>query len=365
MLIITGLFRSGTTLTQKIIDSHPNTAVVNQGMLPILKLIDNKITSVNQAHIGNPLETGWIKNDISYLCHIKNIFINKEEISIVLDEVKNLAQSSSFLSEYPGINLYNALKYHLTPCRLDVFFQQIEQSIRYYRGANTEEVVGFKELFGSFLALPIIDLLGNDIKIVQVIRDPRSILASRNFGKYSNNVKEQYSVYLVAEMWRKNLLTKLKLEKLHPSSFRSLRYEDLVKEPESSVVSIDNFLGIEFNKSQVDPSLFKDEYGAAWKANTSFSLSGGFGTESIDRWKNILPEDVVGVVEYMCFFEMLAAGYTPLFREEESQKLFQHFTEDERNIRDWIKRSGFILDEKKKNLEEKRRAAITANHSPL
>jgi hypothetical protein len=130
-------------------------------------------------------------------------------------------------------------------------------------------------------------------KIIHLLRDPRAILASewkRRMKGYPAGLflpvklgKPLYSFQIVLHMtiaWLYAIRLHRRYERRYPQNYHSIRFEDLVNEPEKSVKELCEFLDIEFDPKMLMPK----------QVGSSFAREPivGFDKQTLTRWQNYL-----------------------------------------------------------------------------
>ena len=110
-------------------------------------------------------------------------------------------------------------------------------------GKSDNSIIGFKEVWVNEFSSHFIKLNSGN-KVIHVIRDPRSVVAS-NFAS-----GERYPLLFLIRQWRK--LAEMSLLKNDNSLI--VKFEDLLQNPEKITKNICNFLGVEHHTDMVDPS---------------------------------------------------------------------------------------------------------------
>jgi len=147
-------------------------------------------------------------------------------------------------------------------------------------------------------------------KAIQIVRDPRSVLAS--FKKYTY---AEPPAYLGAIF---NCFDSMKFAVKYeticaPGTYATVKYEELAQNPEAVVKSTLIKLGFRdqcLNQSTED---WVDAYGRKWRSNSSFhdpdTLKSFDVSQSINRWKDSLSESEVRLTEHVCGELMEQFGY--------------------------------------------------------
>jgi hypothetical protein len=130
-------------------------------------------------------------------------------------------------------------------------------------------------------------------KILHIVRDPRatSVSHARNLlpvfenKPFYTSLNSLYYKGLVLHgvfdwIWDANYHKKF----CRFDSYYSLRYEDLITNPESHIKKICDFLNVKFNENMLNPPVVDSSY--------KTKSTKGFNKESLDRWrKHISPVD--------------------------------------------------------------------------
>jgi hypothetical protein len=173
-------------------------------------------------------------------------------------------------------------------------------------GDSSTRAVGFKEVWTGEFA-PLILREFPQARVIYVVRDPRAVCASKNVHA------EKYPWLFLARQWRKLAAIGWHLKHSPDWSRRILllRYEDLIEAPARVVREISDFLGLPVSKTLLDPRLFTDGSGEAWVQNSSYFKNGRtYERGSIDKWREVLADRELQLVEAACYWEMRLLGYT-------------------------------------------------------
>ncbi len=89
-----------------------------------------------------------------------------------------------------------------------------------------------------------------------------------------------------------------------------MRYEDLISQPDIYINKVCDFLEIEPHDNMYNPSTYLDGNNQPWLQNSSHSNPVlGFNVESVHKWKDILSDRQISMIESMCCGEMSLFGY--------------------------------------------------------
>ncbi|HRI92122.1 MAG TPA: sulfotransferase [Accumulibacter sp.] len=157
--------------------------------------------------------------------------------------------------------------------------------------------------------------LGDDFRIVHIVRDPRSVAASqkqrwrrRQLGATRLPVHEMvrnrvsYHAFTVARMWSR--ATSVALSLREHSRFRIVRYEDVVQRPEDAVRDLCAFLEVDWQPAMLDIP-FTGSSGAR------DSDRRGVAQDRVDSWRKVLTSSEVRHIEHACGNLMAHFDYLP------------------------------------------------------
>lgn len=158
-------------------------------------------------------------------------------------------------------------------------------------------------------ALKFLDLTATG-KIIHIIRDPRDVCASekrrREAAKLSMGARQYL---LMLQDWKVGLYIGDYLARIIPERYHRIHYEDLVSRPEETVSGICRFLGLPFAPSMLEAHGFQDDHGKPWEANSYFAAGVMKLSDFRGRWKDHLPRDEAMFVEWYCSKGMKALRY--------------------------------------------------------
>ncbi len=317
-LLITGCYRTGTTLIEKLLHSHPELCVASQPF-PVLyfytKTLFYKKLSLNRLY---PLGSLFLENSYKledFYEFLDNYTISKKDIDnifIGLKEYKKGLWTPEILNFEgqlePGIffNIYKQLSSFVSTIFL-------KDDISY---------VGSKEILCEEY-VPY--LLSKGVRVIIILRDPRDMVASLNFRKKDNLTGEKRPILYSLRLWRKSIAFALECE--DKLNFMWLRYEDLIEKPLETLNSIARFLGIDFFPSDISRREIRDQYGNLWRSNSSFKAHTGITVNSIGRYKSVLPEYVASYIETCCFPEMRYLDYPLNYIDDFDEAILYKFEE--------------------------------------
>ena len=124
-----------------------------------------------------------------------------------------------------------------------------------------------------------------------------------------------------------------------------IRFEDLISQPEDVAVELCDFLGVEYHQNMNNPSTYLDGIGRPWHQNTSYkknskdNKSRQFNKTALDKWKQVLSEEVLSLIDLTCSKEMSLFGYKPVTNIESTRQCVDilNYEDNYSSCADWIK----------------------------
>jgi hypothetical protein len=285
-LFITGMLRSGTTLLGNLINTSSSVRILYQPCMTIFTEVKNAfLTSLEQNPERYPLEP--LFGETRY---------TPDDFMAFLESYRpTLPDKAGGNKHYSG---------YLKDILPDIWFD--------IGGESESPILGAKEVlceeFTPYLAQ-------QGFKIIIVVRDPRDVITSMNYGRgnhYAGNVRP--TLYNVRN-WRKSVAFALHLSNLGLARF--VRYEDLVRATEEQITSILSWSGLDAGGCQYTGGEdLLDDRGQRWSGNSSFGDQTGVSEGSIGRFRDMLPDDLISYIEAVCMPEMCALGYSVTGKEQ-------------------------------------------------
>ena len=274
---IVGRPRSGTTLLRTLFDAHPNVSIA-----PECQFIIN-------LHPKYGKITNWSEKDI--------LSFYNELLQQWLFDTWNMdyEQLKKALLSYTGENTYGTI------CK--VVYKQ------YNSHFNKKELllIGDKNPGYAIYSSLLLNIFP-EAKFIHITRDYRD-----NFVSIRNVDFELPLPSLVAQKWKYFFKKFNKDSKLKPDSYRVIRYEELVTNPEKEMNNLNNFIGIDYDKSVFSFHEKKDEllktYPPGYIHTYHKSLMEKVNTSKIGVWKKELTPYQVKLMDTTLGNTAEKAGY--------------------------------------------------------
>jgi hypothetical protein len=349
-VVVLGPIRSGKTLIGRAMNSHPLVSVQQEPFFFFFKLcrdIYHQDVLKDNYDCNHPIESDFClkpEQKNGFNDYFERLEFGSEDI-VELRKRTIWQQESTGSERAPHINPFlDSLKPGKATDVLDQLFDV------FLKGYPKEglEYIGFTEAWVDNFIEPILSLKGKRHKIIHCIRDPRQIIASRNFGKNPEKYGGKYPILFLIRHWRKSVAYSI-VNRDNPD-YMVVKYEQLINSPEEWFQKICEHLGVAFHENLVHPERYRDGIGNLWKQNTNFNAGTGFSKTSLEKWKEVLPDKSVGLIEYLCGAEMDYFGYKRV-NSDFYLKDLASYTEDEEHIIEWLRRYNLLINEEDISLE--------------
>jgi hypothetical protein len=278
LFFIIGRPRSGTTLLRTLLDAHPNVIVPTE--CPFILQLARRYKKINCP--------------------------DKKTIDKIITDLQKvwLFQNTKIDVELLRNNLYNftgKLDY-ITLCKIIILhYPEIFPK-------NKIILVGDKNPSYSFRFKRLYKLFKNECKYIQIIRDPRD-----QFISLKRINCELPLISTAAKHWVYTDTTFNKIAKKNEANFMTIKYEDLVREPNDKLKNTNDFLGIPFDNNVLNFHEKKNEYRKQFSEealnNIHKSLLNPINPDKIDLWKTLLSEKEKDIAEIITYKRLRIHGY--------------------------------------------------------
>jgi hypothetical protein len=144
---------------------------------------------------------------------------------------------------------------------------------------------------------------GADTRVIGIVRDPRATFLSRSRRW---NRRGPQAIRTFARRWAFDDAL-LRHFEAHSPGFMTVRYEDLVRETESSMRAVAAHLGIAWHPVLLEPT----RTGGVYASNSSFVVQSRLDPTPLERYRKELESDVIAGVERLLGARMRLYGYEP------------------------------------------------------
>ena len=271
-VFIVGVGRSGTSLVQSILASHSELAFPRETSFFRRFVVNRKL---QQVYEKQGIES------------VKKILLNDRYLRRVELDVDLLMDG---LTAYECKNIDAALYERILSCTA-----RQEGKARY--GDKDPNVIEYIHDLVS---------LWPRAKILHVVRDPRDVLASKKMAKWSRNRPSFLHIFANRIQWNAGRRSGLCLSS---DNYYELVYENLLKSPHEELISLCNWLDIDYesnmmNFSDAAKKLVSDEE-RSWKEETMGPLL----QDNCGKWVSQLKPWEIALTELACADMMRTYDY--------------------------------------------------------
>lgn len=299
-LLVTGCFRSGTTLLEKLLHNHPQLSVASQPCPVLYHYV--KELFLEQRALERRYALDHLFGEASYRTADFSAFLS--ELELGQSHLKTLFDR---LENY-GVGLWTPEVFKILdrvkPGRfLDVFLD-LQRALGSLFGCEDAIRFGSKEIVAEEYA-PF--LLDNGTSVALIVRDPRDVITSLSFRQRDNQTGAQRPILFSVRAWRKSVAFALACR--DHAHCVTMRYEDLVADPATVLATATTKLGVDEYPAEILSGEIKDQNGEPWRGNSSFKDRVGVSAGGRGGFESKMPAEVIEYVEAVCAPEMAALGY--------------------------------------------------------
>ncbi|MCD4747219.1 MAG: sulfotransferase [Bacteroidales bacterium] len=282
LFFIIGRPRSGTTLLKTLFDAHPNVNIPIE--CPVFMALFNQYGETKY----------WSKKELTS-------FYN------------NLLKLKRF--DFWRIDL-EKLKSDILACEGKNSYETICKVVHYNYNSIFDKqeikIIGDKNPKYSSYTKNLIDAFPN-AKFIHIIRDYRAHFLSMRNADFPKAI-----VSLSSYLWKDSARKLSKLKNKYPNKIYSLRYEDLVNEPDFYIKQMADFLEIKYVSEVIEFYKKKDEFEKIFTKEYLEryfeSLLSPINTSSTDLWKEKLSEKEIRIADAIVGCIAEKQGYDRVYK---------------------------------------------------
>ncbi len=261
-ILITGVWRSGTTLISRILNNHPDLEITFD-TVHFMRFSFNKYNPIHKR-----------KNVIKLINDTRKRLLDRYDLNISSKDVLKIVNK-----KYNYQTIYDAL--------MKVFLLKSNQKKTW--GEKTNLV---------WTKIPDFFRMYPKGRVLHIVRDPRAVLFSwkkftqANGNDYLDSILNSYDSMNKALLYKKVYKNK---------NYKLITYESLVSNPKLIVKSVCKKFNIEYDPIMLDTKNFTDKYGNKWIANSihkkkvigiSKSIRNTW-KKNLDNWEIFLIETIM------------------------------------------------------------------------
>ncbi|MBK6340920.1 MAG: sulfotransferase [Bacteroidetes bacterium] len=275
-VFVNGVQRSGTTLVIRMLSKSPNIAFFPREthLFPLLWKVNDSISKFKSG-------TEFSKFVLENFPKVNNGWTEDQDY---LKEIAQSIQNDNFIPS----STTNTLSYLL----------------KHWQNKNPNCMVGEKTPAHIYYAEQIFKEFPN-AKFIITVRDPRGIALSEMVKLAQNpRNKANFNLFSFIVRWQTaHNLAKKWQEKFGTEKVKYIKYEDIILQPQQTVLELCNFLEIAFLPEMLEVGV----------VNSSFldlkQKDKRFNTENLTRWKEGLSKQQIALIQYHLSSSMKELGY--------------------------------------------------------
>jgi hypothetical protein len=275
IFFIIGRGRSGTTLLSKMLNSHAELAVAQEGLF-ILNLAGRY--------------EGLRRWDDTVRGRFIEDLLREKRMAMWGIDRQVLAERLARAPEPPDYATLCLMVY-------DAYaLSQDKRGIRVFGDKNPHYT----------LLLPRLERIFPDAKYIHLVRDYRDTIVS-----YRKVAFDLSNVAGLAERWNHYNRPAVELARRRPEACLCVRYEDLVNEPQREVARMCAFLGVAFDEGVLDYHKRDDPAAPAWFRTLFADLKAPLKRENAEKWRREMRPEEIALADAICGGLGRRFGYEP------------------------------------------------------
>ena len=324
LTLVTGCYRSGTTLLEKLLHSHPAICIGSQPF-PVSYFFA-KQAFLDRRGLRRRYPLGHLFCDAAYTAAELDAFL--ESLQIRQSDIDAIFQR---LSGYRlGHWTPEVLSFHqeLSPGLFPAFYRELHERLATLLDGEQALYCGSKEVLCEEF-IPFVLARGG--KAVLSVRDPRDMIVSLDYGSRDNQTGDHRPLLFSLRAWRNSVALLLALQDI--PNFSWVHYEDVARDPQRAL----NRLRCRWEVPDADYPLadsITSQDGECWSGNSSFEDAVGVTTASVGRFHRVLPTETLRYIEACCGPEMRVLGYELTSEKPPSRRDLENYREPFANLHD-------------------------------
>lgn len=339
-VVVSGVYRSGTSYFQKYLDNHKSCEIVHQPISLFTRYLEKKIFKSLNIKINKNYPLGLKLLNPKNL-DLSKIYLEKKRLIDILLKIKIKKKNDKI---FKHINKSFFLKFlkilnKKKNINFEEFLDLLFLTIFEYRDKKKNlNYLGFKENYITSLFPYLLKV--KKLILINIVRDPREILISRNYPTNKNVDSairnSRHPVIMIALMWKINVLMSVKLKKF--KNFYLLKFEDMINKKIFSQLRLFKKLKLKRNIK----NLFDKDNNLSWEVNSNHN-SKNFSKKfyNLIKLNDALSKDVA-IIESICKREMRIMNYDLYFNDKKRLSLIKNFSENKKKLLNWTQQKIFL-----------------------
>ena len=264
---ILGVGKNGTTLLGSLIDNHPQISTYPMEM----KFVGHYFNTIQDKSFEGILNFLFYKSKVSLIKNLENWNEKEKELARVV--VGNLSEINFDTKKFKKVvydNITAEIKLEKNYKKIILFFHNCLDI--YLKKKLAKKIVIQDGCVGLRYINEQLQIF-KKIKFIVLVRNPLDVYVSfknitfqfKFFRRFIGDFSKAEVLNTKKENLNYSIINKLYNRYSNDKNFFFLRYEDLVKEPEQMMRKITNFIGVNFEKTLLTPTIF----GEPWLGNST------------------------------------------------------------------------------------------------
>lgn len=305
-LFIIGIARSGTNLLARMLDRHPAISMALDPFLPLFRAIRNALVYSDasnglcqQFDRSSPFQDYYFAPEGPTLL---DLVVNAKVCPrIARDELPDLIDKivARAALESPEVAML------MRTITGNDYGQLLQSGVEIVSALKPNvSWAGSKELW-VIEFVPLLARIFPNARFLLIERDPRAVLASLLAMAERDPTQAAHPPSYLRH-WRKHVALTRFFERvpLLAGRFRRVTYEALIAAPEGNARRLCDFLEIDYRSDMLRLS------SGGWNGNSSFDhVSNDVYSDTVDRWRKVLPQRMIQMADYFCGPEMRLTEY--------------------------------------------------------
>lgn len=304
MILVTGLARSGTTLLAECINNHPQMMCIadpmNEFFKGFMRYAYYKVENQRKS-VGYPIDNFFFSGSKRVSQFIDETDLNHPIPEYLKAEI--LERIALRDGEYCP-EIIEPLRY----CKATTFdglYLEILQLLFDAYGEPDTLCYGIKTAWCEQLLAPLARTFPN-MAFVNIVRDPRAVIASNYQDEGS-----RFPVLFNVRDWRKSVYYSWKFQysdTILKNRFIGVKYEEILADAGLVLRKITDLVGLQYSEEMIGRGFKQPNSSYAVKSGTK-----GISSASKDKWKTVLPKEIILQAETYCGAEMNMLNYSKLY----------------------------------------------------
>ncbi len=335
-IFVIGVARSGTNLLARMLDRHAKVAIALDPLMPVFRALRNAVTLKTAPKA--------VRQRFDPASPFQDFYFNPDGPALADAVLGGSAELVLGAAALPALRAAVQERAALESADLAERLGALEG--RTYRDLlqNTLEIihetrpgalwVGCKEVW-IFDFIPLLARAFPEARFYAIERDPRGVVASL-LAMAKRDASQAAHVPSYLRHWRKSVALSMLFESdpALQARFRRLNYEALVADPQREATRICGELSVAFDARMLELSA------DGWKGNSSYEPAADVYASSSDRWRAVLPRDVVATADFLSAPEMVLTPYRASHVSSPQRTVLPYLREADASAFSWTSSSG-------------------------